>query len=338
MESSSNEITQSVDLCVGWGRLNPNALGWSRKPLIRANLRDHFLRKKKWNYWAVMNQNCFFSATISHIDYVGMVFAYFLDLNSKDFFEETVITPFGAGCDLSETFHESVSFHSKKMSVRFETIHEKVLISVSIPHTSFGRVDAQIKVYFSSQESLTVVVPWSWRRFQLTTKCVGLPCEGTLLVGNRTYEFNVNDSFATFDFGRGVWKYRTFWNWASFSTALENHIIGVNLGAGWTDGTGANENAVFVDGKLIKIDSDVSFDYDRKDLFKPWHIYTKSSDQVELEFHPFFERIAKSNLLIVASSVHQMIGRFKGFVRDAEHNLYIVDGALGWAEEHRARW
>ncbi|WP_448377021.1 DUF2804 family protein, partial [Fervidobacterium sp.] len=54
--------------------------------------------------------------------------------------------------------------------------------------------------------------------------------------------------------------------------------------------------------------------------------------------HPFFERIAKSNLLIVASSVHQMIGRFKGFVRDAERNLFILDGALGWAEEHRARW
>lgn len=338
MNLSSNEITQSVDLCTGWGKLNPNALGWCRKPLIRPNLRNHFLRKKKWNYWVMMNEDCLFSATISHIDYVGVVFVYFLDLKSKDFFEETVVRPFGLGCVLHETLYGRAAFESEKMTVLFESDQEMTTINVRVPHTNLGRVDAQIKVYWSNFESLTVVVPWSWKRFQLTTKCVGLPAEGTLLVGNRIYEFDVSDSFATLDFGRGVWKYKTFWNWASFSGTVANHLVGVNLGAGWTDGTGTNENAIFIDGKLFKIGSDVVFEYDRKDLFKPWHIYTRSSDEVELEFSPIFERISKSDLIIVSSEVHQMIGRFKGFIRDSERNLHLVDGLLGWAEEHRARW
>ncbi len=334
----SGEITQNVDLCVGWGRLNPNALGWSRRPLIRANLKGHFLRKKKWNYWAVANRNCLFSVTVCNLDYLGTVFAYFLDFNSKDFVEESITTPFGKGCSLPQTPYESVSFESKKMRVKFEADRGKVIISTTVPHTRLGRIDAQIKVYWADHESLTVVVPWSWRRFQLTTKCVGLPAEGTLLVGNRIYEFNVSDSFATLDFGRGVWKYRTSWNWASFSTTVKDRVVGVNLGGKWTDGTGTNENAVFVDGKLHKLNSDVVFEYDRKDLFKPWHIYTKSSDEIELEFHPFFERISKSNFVLISSEMHQMIGKFKGFVRDTDRNLYIIEDAIGWAEDHKARW
>lgn len=338
MEKISNEITQNVDLCVGWGKLNPNALGWSRKPLIRPNITDHFLRKKKWNYWAVMNKVCFFSVTVSDIDYLGLVSICFLDLENKAFFEEKVIMPFGIGCDLPETIHESVLFHSKKISLELLSDREKVLMNISIPNTNFGRVDAQLRIYWASYESLTVVVPWSWRRFQLTTKCVGLPVEGVLIVGNRIYEFNVSNSFATLDFGRGVWKYKTFWNWASFAAIVNENVLGINLGAGWTDGTGTNENAIFVNGRLSKIESDVSFDYDRKDLFKPWHIYTRSSGEVDLEFHPMFERKAKSNLIIVSSEIRQMIGKFKGFIRDGDKNLYIIDEALGWSEEHRARW
>lgn len=334
---TNNEITHHVDLCVG-GKLNPTALGWSRRPLIRPNVSGHFLRKKKWNYWAVMNDVCFFSVTISNIDYLGLTSVFFLNLESKAFFEEKVITPFGIGCDLPETIYESVSFRSRRLILELQSDQESVSMNVSIENTNLGRVDAQLKVYWSSYESLTVVVPWSWRKFQLTTKCVGLPVEGTVIVGNRIYEFDVSRSFATLDFGRGVWKYRTFWNWASFATIVNKNVVGINLGAGWTNGTGTNENAIFVNGRVFKIKSDVAFDYDVEDLFKPWHIYTKSSDEIELEFYPIFERRAKNNLILVSSEIHQMIGKFKGFVRGENGSLYIVEDALGWSEEHRARW
>ena len=42
------EITQPVDLCDARGVLNPQAVGWSRRPLVRSNLSGHRLRKKKW--------------------------------------------------------------------------------------------------------------------------------------------------------------------------------------------------------------------------------------------------------------------------------------------------
>ncbi len=33
------EIAQPVDLCDEWGALNPEAIGWSRRPLHVANMR-----------------------------------------------------------------------------------------------------------------------------------------------------------------------------------------------------------------------------------------------------------------------------------------------------------
>ena len=37
-------VTQAVEI-------NPAAVGWSRAPLVRANLSGHWLRKKRWNFW-----------------------------------------------------------------------------------------------------------------------------------------------------------------------------------------------------------------------------------------------------------------------------------------------
>ena len=48
------EITQPVDLCTPDGTLNPEALGWSRRPLHRANLTGFPGRNKRWDYWAVL--------------------------------------------------------------------------------------------------------------------------------------------------------------------------------------------------------------------------------------------------------------------------------------------
>ena len=51
--ATEREITEPVDLCDGRGRLNPDARGWSRQPVLRANLVGRHGRKKRWDYWNV---------------------------------------------------------------------------------------------------------------------------------------------------------------------------------------------------------------------------------------------------------------------------------------------
>jgi hypothetical protein len=65
----------------------------------------------------------------------------------------------------------------------------------------------------------------------------------------------------------------------------------------------------------------------------------KSPDgRLDLVFTPFFERVAKTDALILKSEVHQMFGRYNGWVMaDEGEKIEIID-LVGWAEEHNARW
>src|SRR5262249_53399625 len=65
------EVTERTDLCDARGRLNPAAVGWSRTPLVRANLVGHWPRKKRWNFWNWISPQFVFSVTLADIDYAA---------------------------------------------------------------------------------------------------------------------------------------------------------------------------------------------------------------------------------------------------------------------------
>ncbi len=337
--TQENEITSIVNLCDQNGSLNPKAKGYSKSPLHICNLKGHSLRKKKWNYWCFTNQDMLFSITISNIDYLGMVFAYFLDLKSNDFIELTTSTLLGSGCDMNETVFGKLVFHNPKMNVEFEDDGKKISIHVSSPKFGKETLDAQFQVERpENHETLNVVIPWSEDRFQFTSKQTCLPASGKLLIGNREFHFDQQESYACLDFGRGIWKYESKWNWASFAGKSEGHSIGVNLGGQWTDGTGFTENGIIIDGKLIKIGSDITFIYDKQDYMKPWVLKTTNIPAVNLTFMPVYERIARTDLAILRSEVHQMIGHFNGELVDEKGQVFVVSNLVGWAEDHSARW
>jgi len=333
----SRELLDPVLLCDWRGRLNPAAVGWSRHPLHRSNLRGAWPRKKRWNYWAITTERHLFSVTLSHIDYMGLAFAYYLDFETKSFIEQTVMTPFGQRFALPETVEGELRFQDPALSVLMKDEPGQTRLAV----TTRGFKQEPLVAEFAidrpaDHETLNVVVPWSERRFQYTSKQEALPARGSVRLGNETISFD--GGFATLDFGRGIWPYKGFWNWAAGSGVQNGRTVGLNLGGGWTDGTGQNENGFVVDGRLTKVHADLRFEYDPKEFMRPWRIRTKGSDQVDLEFHPFFERVAKTDALILFSEVHQMIGRFQGqIVTEAGERLEIKD-LVGWAEEHKARW
>jgi Protein of unknown function (DUF2804) len=93
-----------------------------------------------------------------------------------------------------------------------------------------------------------------------------------------------------------------------------------------------------INGLLEKIGEDVIFDYDPLNLMAPWHFKTAFSNQVDLTFTPFYERVAKTEAVILRSEVHQMIGKFIGTVASADGRQFTISEVVGWAEEHHARW
>lgn len=345
----SNELTHPVSLCdpARPGRLNPDAVGWSRAPLHRCNLSGAWPRKKRWNYWAFTTETHLFSATVSNIDYAGLAFVYVADFENETMLEETVVTPFGRGCGLPETVHEDVVFHSQKLRIemRQQSDPRGVAFRVDMPGFAGRGLRAELEAsYPEGHETLNVVVPWDERRYQFTAKHNTLPARGRVSLGSgaglaaEEIAFTGAQSFACLDFGRGVWPRRCAWNWGSASGFRDGRSIGLNLGGKWTDGTGATENAVCVAGRLTKIDEDLVWEYDQGDWLAPWRVRAPASGALDLRFTPRLDRVAAMNLGLVRSEVHQLLGRWDGTLRTADGEAVEVRELVGWAEEHRALW
>lgn len=328
-----------IPLCTAGGQLNPQAVGWSRHPIHRCNLSGSWGRKKKWNYWCVTSPRHLFSITLSTLDYAGLAFTYFLDFETGRFHEQSVLVPLARGFSMPETVAEDVRFEHPKIHMSFRHDNGRVLLDASSPDFGGAPMRASLEVsYPRAHETLSVVVPWSESRFQYTSKHNTLPAQGDVEVFGTPVRFNRDETFACLDFGRGIWPYSSFWNWAAGSGRCGGRTIGLNLGAGWTDGTGSTENGVCVDGRMTKISEDLEFAYSPADFMKPWTIRTPRSAALNLTFTPFYERVAKSNVLLIRSEVHQCVGRFNGTLQTSEGESIDVRDLVGWAEEHHARW
>lgn len=333
------ELTVPVDLCDARGNLNPAAVGWSRHSLHNCNVAGHAPRKKRWNYWALNTDDFLFSATIADVDHYVLAFVYFFEFASGRFIERTAILPPGA-LELPPRVRADIVFTQGRRSVAMTNERKGTRLRIEWP--DFGDVALDVDLLVEQprdHETMNVVIPWSRERFQFTSKQNCLPVTGTIALGDEKIRIaRKDDAFACLDFGRGVWKYRTAWNWASASARLsDGRPLGIQLGAKWTDGTGMTENAIFIDGRISKLSEDIPFVYDESDFMKPWRIKSKSR-RVDLRFTPFRERVAKAKTGILSSEVHQMFGHYDGtLVADGGERI-AVDHVLGWIEEHKARW
>jgi len=337
----AREIVQPTLLCDRNGRLSEDSIGWSRHPVIACNVTGSPLRKKKWNYWCVTSPEALFSATISNIDYAAVLFVYVLDLKTKQFKEKTTLIPFGIGCGMPDEVNASVRYDSKELSIAFTEEGQATNIFVHIPNFDGNDkpLSATIKVRRPpGHETLNVVIPWSKKRYQFTSKATAMPASGTIDWNGKKYSLTEGDAFGCLDFGRGKWPYHAVWNWGAASGVTDGRTVGLNFGGQWTDGTGQTENGVVVDGVLTKIHEDMLWVYDKQNFMEPWRLTTSQSDQVELTFVPMFERIAATKAVVIRSEVHQMIGTYHGYITTHEGERVTIDGLLGWAEDHIASW
>ncbi len=354
-----NEITQTGDLLDPAGRLTQ--VGWSRQPLLECNLekaRFYTLRPlqrfriKRWDYYAVFTPQRFFSATIADLGYAGNIFVYTLDFATSQqsvtgeqpasggLHEEGLVIPFGSGIQLERlSTRGEATFANRQASLRFQATPQERHITVDWPaFTQGGGLQADITLHCPpGHESMTIVIPIGQRRFYYNTKINCLPAEGFLQYGKVREELRSTESLGSLDWGRGVWEYRSFWNWASASGFLpDGRTLGLNLGCGFGDLSRATENCIILDGRIHKL-AGVRFDYRSGDFMHPWH-FTDDAGRLDLTFTPFKDRTARTNLGLIFSEAHQMFGRYAGqAVLDDGQRLEIHD-LIGFAEEHRARW
>lgn len=335
------EITEPIDLCRPDGTLNHDAVGWSRRPLQRCNLSGHAGRKKRWDFWAVTTDQVMLSLTYADLDYLGLITVLVTELESGREFEKGMVVPGALGMSQPDTVGGAdIRFGMPGLRIAFLE-EEGGTRLVARCNTITGRwLDVDVLVTMPpNHETLTVVVPWSDHRFQLTSKHNTRPAVGQITVSNRVYSVGPDTSgFGTLDYGRGMWPRKTRWNWASASGVEDGRTIGLQLGAQWTDHTGSTENAVCLDGRLHKISDELVFEHNSSDLMQPWRIRCKEGDAVDLTFTPIHQKRVKIELLLAGSALRHCIGHFSGRVTCNDGTSIEVCRVLGWAEEMHARW
>jgi len=331
------EITAAVDLCDPGGRLNPAAVGWSRTPLVRANLRRHWPRKKRWNFWNWISPRFVFSVTLADIDYAAFCQVSFIDFETRHSASATAVARPGS-LAMPEHVERSVAFRSRAMEYANATDGGDMKVDFAGTAKCGERITADFVVRRPpAHESLNIVVPWSTERFQLNSKHNTLLCEGAVSVGSAHYAMEPAVCHAVQDFGRGVWPYRSFWNWGVATGEHDGMRIGINLGGKWTTGTGVNENALCIDGRLHKIMEDVRWDYDPRDWMRPWRVRAEHSRMVDLTLEPVFAHRSRVSLGLLRSGGVCCFGRWRGTIRYDGQALAVSD-LMGWAEEFDHRW
>lgn len=348
-QKTQNRINEKGPLLNPEGSLS--LAGWSPQPLLDCNLENvrsegtprfwQPMRVKRWDYYAITTPTHFFSFTVSDVGYLASIFAYVIEFASNDYQEQTLTLPFYRGVQLPRNSTEGKSlFDNGKVRLEFDALPSERRIKVDWQDFRDGKPLKTEAVFMvpASHESMTISIPINGNRFYYNRKINCMPARGWVEYQGNKFDLDPKTCLGNLDWGRGIWEYDSFWVWASASGFLadKKSTIGLNLGFGFGDTSAATENCFILDGKVHKL-GEVAFTYDSNNFKSPWTM--KADDgRLDLVFTPFFERVAKTDLKILASEVHQMFGKYNGMLITDQGKKIKVNDLIGWAEEHKAKW
>jgi len=332
---TETEITEQVDLVRPDGRLNPEAVGWTRRQLHNTDRigRGRYARgrNKRWEYWNVITPSHILAMTISDIDYAGVHEVWLLDRERGEAFGVNAISPLARRTTLPGTLGRGPArAHAGDLAIAVDELDDGTRLRAITPRVRFDVVAQRPE----GHEAMGVVVPWSERLFQYTVKDVARPARGRLWIDGVRHEIP-EGSWAVLDHGRGRWPYRVTWNWGAASGHSDGHTVGVQIGAKWTTGTGSTENAVVVDGVVHKISEELTWEYDTADWLRPWRMHGRHAD---LTFTPFYDKASATSLGVISTRGHQCFGHYNGWMLDSAGRRVQVRDLTGWAEEVTQRW
>ena len=336
------ELVDPVDLCTPDGSLlNPAARGWSRRTLHRANLHGCEGRNKRWDYWAVLAGDLIVSAVYSDVDYIGLADVYWANIPTGETGGAGIAVPGAEGIELPER-PGTAPLHAARddfeLAITDDAEGTRLRARWTERDGRSGRLDALV-AQPDGHESLNVVIPWSDELFNFTSKHQGRPAAGELEVGDRRFSIGgrAGDAWGVLDVGRGRWPEEITWNWGGGAGRCGDHVVGLQVGGKWTEGTGFTENGVIVDGRLTKLGGELRWDYDWDAPMQPWHV-ADPGGRLDMVLTPRFDKHTKVAGRKRGSETHQVFGTWSGrFVTDDGPALDF--GPLqGFAEEARQHW
>jgi hypothetical protein len=304
-------------------------------------------RVKEWDCYVVTNQNYGMVLIISDAGMVGNRFVSLIDFHAQKTLVKTVITPFPRGKwglpNTSEAGH--VEHKAGGMNLGFYHGGTKRVLRGIVK--GFGPEKKELRIDLTltdlPEETTVIATPLGKPgHFYYNQKINCMRVGGEVTLGGETWQsFDPADTFATLDWGRGVWTYENTWLWSSLNTALpDGGTFGWNLGYGFGDTSAASENMLIYNGKAHKLD-EVTFQLPQKDgkddFMAPWK-FTSSDGRLEMDFAPVYDNANINDFGVICMSGHQVFGKFTGrAILDDGTPIDLVD-RMGFVEKYHNKW
>jgi hypothetical protein len=334
------EFTAPVDLLAPDGTLA--AWGWAKRAHMIYN-RDAIpierrKRIKEWEHYTVMSPQFTVGITIADLGLVSIGSVEVIDYVEQ---RERSAMFFGPLAKDRSIFpadpYGNTEFRAKDNFITFTFENQRRRIAFKFAKTAAAPAFAgEIELVDNrATDSIAIARPFEPGEFFYENKIFGLPATGQLQVDDASYVLPGGQSFAIFDWGRGIWPRASQWFWGQAAGMVAGQLVAINLGHGYGDDSRGTANAILVDGQLHKL-RDVACAFDPDDRMKPW-MFTSDDGRLALEFQPTYHQQSKQEMMIGAAELHKIHGKYSGKLIVDRKTIEIKD-MLGFAEHMTQRW
>ena len=264
-----------------------------------------------------------------------MAFVYAYTPDTGEMIERSFKVPLGLGASFSQSVTDGVTtmrLPGADIRMTYRDDPRRKTLEVSL-----GRgfaIDAALDETAAGFEPMSICTRAGMAGWVYAHKVAAVPTTGTVRCDLGTFDLAEVGAYGHHDFSAGYMRRETFWNWACLSGEVDGRALGLNVSCGVNE-TSYSENCVWLDGRVLPVGL-ARFDYDRRDLMRPWHV-TTADGAVDLSFQPEGRHLERTNLLLLASNFAQIFGRFDGEVRVGDEVLAVRD-RWGFVEEQYAKW
>lgn len=322
------------------------------EPVSEVNFRDYDLRTpmdrranpltrrfgfNQFQFLGGLSESLVFGCAIIDIRFVGQAFLYFYEPLTRRFAEFSFRTPLAIGTHFDQRPEDgSATFESRDNRFAMTATSEPRQRQLWVRLANGVEVDAVFDEEQPRIDPMWISTRAGASGFVYARKTAGAPVSGTVRWEGRTIDLAEIGVLGHNDWSAGFMRRDTFWNWACLAGRLaDERIVGLNVSCGVNE-TGYSENCFWVNGALHRL-GPVSFEYDRRDLMKNWQL-RDSNNRLDLEFTPEGHHAEKVNALVIATNFQQLFGRYRGTLRTEGGETLELQGQLGYAERHYAKW
>lgn len=320
-------VRDNKSICDNNGFLNEYAIGWNNIPFKDCSINQCFLKKKIWNHYIWISEEFIFNFSISDLGHCSIIHVDFYNLKENMRISKIYRHPLIKYIVINDRINSYAHYKGKHKFINI--LRSSNYLNLDLKLDDF---DITSTIYLD-YESLNLLIPWDFEHFHYTSKHMNLITQGILRIGDRQYDLSKSKCFI--DYGRGVLKCKCEWDWLTSGFKNENNEhISINLGAKYTDYTGVNENALKIDDKIYKFDSDIYFEYNKND--DTIDIKSVRYDEINLKFKPIIIDFKPDNIMIFKSKLKQMVGYINGYVMCKDKKV-TFNNEIGWCESHFAK-